>query len=73
MTEYEIHRLTEDVSEALNNTRDLIRERDFYLRVLKQAVLTNNGELVIDIFLADKAKNETRKLEFYDGGVRFMN
>lgn len=67
-----VRNLATEVYDSLTQLESVMRERDFYIRVLKQAVLSHNGELVIDPTLGMDAYNDTRILECNNGGVRLI-
>ena len=68
----QIDDLGADVSHALAQLADVMRERDFLRRVLRQAVLTHGGELRIDVTLADAATADRRALAFGGGCVTLI-
>ena len=55
----------------LKEFQQLKRDKDFYLRVLIQAVITNNGVLNIDPSKSKEATEfmETKSLEFGNGKI----
>jgi hypothetical protein len=79
-TQIELLQLKEQQQRSRRRVRELEEElekeanrRLFYHRVLTQAVLTHSGELTVDPARALEAMNETRVLEFGQGGVRLVD
>jgi hypothetical protein len=70
MTNEDIAALQADVGSALQEAADVFQENRFLKRVLRQAVLTHNGCLVIDPQMARFAASEA-PLDISNGGVRF--
>lgn len=64
-----IKNLTDEVKTVLTVTESMARELQMLKRVLKQAVLTHGGELVVDVLLADAAENEKRQLFIGSGKI----
>jgi len=69
----QIQSLSDDLKHALEHSINVMNERDFYLRIIKQAILSHGGELRIDSALGEQAKQETRNVEFCSGGARFIS
>ena len=72
MTPEYIDRLSSKVKTALSQMTELQAERDFLLRVIKQAVLTHGGTLKVDVAHAEAAKRDDGALIFGAGEVRLL-
>lgn len=73
MIEKNIEQLVEDQQTLLNEVKQLKRDHDFYLRILVQAVLTNDGILEINPAYSEEATKKMKnvQLEFGNGKVCF--
>lgn len=63
-----INDLADELKEVLAGAGRIAEERDLLKRVLKQAVLTHGGKLLVGVEFAELAKNEKRQL-FMGGGA----
>lgn len=63
----------EEQQQLLNEFKQLKKDRDFYLRILIQAVITNDGVLKIDPSQSEEALKRMKEstLEFGNGKVCF--
>lgn len=65
----QIQKLKKDVMDALEQAERISERNDFLIRVVKQAVMSNGGEVIVTSELAEAAKEDTRPLEFGGGKI----
>lgn len=68
-----IDELISDVKRELEKVKSLRSRVDFLERVLKQAVMTHNGELYVDPKLGQAASSSDKILDISGSGVRLMD
>lgn len=69
----QISEIASMVKQALEEAANITVERDHLRRVLKQAVLSNGGKLMIDAKFAQQAFDDKRILFIGSGGVTLEN
>ena len=67
----QIQKLKKDVVAALEEAEQISARNDFLIRVVKQAVLSNGGEVIVTPELEEAAKEERRPLKFGGGKITF--
>lgn len=72
MRSEDVRDLGQEVSKALETLEETARERDMLKRVLKQAVLTYHGKLLVDPVQAKKAESDMRQLMIGNGAVTLI-
>ena len=65
----QIQKLKKDIVAALEEAEKISARNDFLIRVVKQAVMSNGGEVIVTPELAEAAKEEQRPLEFGGGKI----
>ena len=72
MSSDEIKDLAKQVGDALLELQHTQEALEFYMRVLRQAVLTHGGELRVDPAFSKEASSCKLGLEICSGGVRLL-